>query len=287
MDGFLNVLKPPGMSSHDIVGAVRRILREKRVGHGGTLDPAAAGVLPVAVGRATRLIEYLSMADKSYRAELLFGMETDSGDDTGRVIASCEDFVMPAEERLREILGSFQGVITQVPPKYSAIKIDGRRACDLTRQDVPVEMPARQVEIYRLELLARRDRTMLIETDCSKGTYIRTLCADIGRAAGIPATMSFLLRTRAGGFHLRDACTLEELKQMGEQAVLQPAPCLSHIPRFDLPEHRRKAFCSGLSTRMHGQVLPELLCVYSGGEFLGIGRYDAASESVCPVKVYN
>ena len=139
MDGFVNFLKPPGMTSHDAVGYVRRQLGEKKVGHAGTLDPGAAGVLPVAVGRATRLIEYLDSVEKAYRAELVFGFSTDSGDDSGSVVERADVFAIPARERLLEAFAAFTGTITQVPPAHSAIKINGRRACDLLREGKQVE----------------------------------------------------------------------------------------------------------------------------------------------------
>ena len=287
MDGFLNILKPPGMSSHDVVGAVRSILRMKRVGHGGTLDPAAAGVLPVAVGRATRLVEYLAASSKSYRAEILLGCATDSGDVMGRVTEEQSDVPMPSKEKLRKVLKGFLGKVIQRPPALSAIKVKGRKACDMARREIPVSVPQRQVEIYSVELLSvwAKEKKYLLDVECSKGTYIRTLCMDIGAELGIPAVLSFLLRTRAGDFRLADSCTLEELEAMGEAALLAPDSCLSHIPIYELSENRIKAFCNGLPTG-DATERPSLLQVYSGGIFLGIGRYDPLERAVYPVKVY-
>lgn len=284
--GFLNVLKPPGMTSHDVIGFVRRVLHVKRVGHAGTLDPAAAGVLPVAVGASTRLIEYLELADKTYRAEVKFGIATDSGDDTGEVIGSLADFTLPAADAIEAALAGFRGRITQVPPAHSAIKIGGRRACDLLREGKVVDMPSREVFIHRLELLARREDTILIDTDCSKGTYIRSLCADIGAALGIPATMAFLVRRRVGDFALEDALTLEELKERGASALLAPSDFLSHLERYDLNPLREKAFCNGLATGER-QHIPQsdTLKVYASGRFIGIGRFDRSNKEVVPVKV--
>ncbi len=288
MEGFLNILKPPGMSSHDVVNAVRKILQARRVGHAGTLDPAAAGVLPVAVGRAARFIEYLSMSDKSYRAEILLGAETDSGDLMGRITRQRTDFSMPSMEELRGALEEFRGKIMQRPSVFSAIKVKGRKACDLARREESVEIPARQVEIYRIALLEAcpEERKFLMDVDCSKGTYIRSLCMDIGNRLGIPSVLSFLLRTRVGGFCLPQACTLEELSEQKEGALLAVGDCLSHIPAYELPEHRVKPFCNGLPTGVHEKELPALLRVCSAGEFLGIARYDSKEQSVCPVKIY-
>ncbi len=286
LGGFLNLLKPPGMTSHDVIGFVRRVLHIKRVGHAGTLDPAAAGVLPVAVGQAARLIEYLELADKTYRAEVRFGIATDSGDDTGEILQSLPDFILPEPEHIREVLAQFTGCITQTPPAHSAIKINGQRACDLLRQGQQVDMPSRQITIHRLDLLAQRQDSILIDTDCSKGTYIRSLCADIGTAIGIPATMAFLVRRRVGDFRLEDAITLEELQEQGPAALLLPADYLSHLERYDLNPLRKKAFCNGLSTGEREHIpQQDKLRVYADGCFIGVGRYDRERQEIIPVKV--
>lgn len=287
-NGFLNVLKPPGMSSHDVIGAVRKVLHRKRVGHAGTLDPAAAGVLPIAVGQAARLIEYLELADKTYRAELTFGFATDSGDDTGEVTEEVREFAMPSEQAIRAALAKFQGVIRQTPPAHSAIKIHGRRACDLLRQGVEVDIPSREVTIHALDLIAYQpeEKKILIDVKCSKGTYIRSLCFDIGAELGLPAVMSFLVRSRVGDFALEDALTLEELSAKGEQAILEPAHFLSHLERYDLDPRREKAFVNGLGTGERRRVpKSDTLRVYVDGEFLGIGRYDRKAQEVIPAKV--
>lgn len=307
LDGFLNVLKPPGLTSHDVVGRLRSILKTKKIGHAGTLDPGAAGVLPIAVGRATRFIEYLAAVGKSYRAELLFGVETDSGDDTGAVVNRAGDgWEFPAREKILAGLKSLTGKITQVPPVYSAVKIGGKRAADLARENKAVTVPPRQVEVYRLDLLAedRERNTLLLDVDCSKGTYIRSLCTDLGRAAGVPATMSFLVRTKVGQFPLSGAFSLEELAAIAEKdfsalPILPPENYLGHLPRYDLPAARKKAFTNGLSTRDISYVarLREagltgeekenpLLTVWCEGRFCGIGRYDWKQESVYPEKLY-
>ena len=287
LDGFINFLKPPGMSSHDAVGHVRRVLGLKKAGHAGTLDPGAAGVLPIAVGRATRLLEYVGGTRKSYRAELRFGVETDSGDDLGEIVAR-SDAPVPDEETVARAVRSLTGEIMQTPPVYSAVKIGGRRACDLARKNEVVEIPSRKVVIYRFDVLTRRDaeKTLLLDIECSKGTYIRSVCRDIGRATGVPATMSFLVRTRVGNFSLDAAHTPEELSALGEAAVEPPEKYLGHLTRYDLPEMRTKAFLNGLPTHIEGLSGAEPLAVFSGGEFLGIGRYDEKAASLAPEKVY-
>ena len=193
--GFLNVLKPPGMSSHDVVGQIRKIFHTKRVGHAGTLDPGAAGVLPVALGNAARLVEYMSSADKSYRLELLLGFSTDTGDDSGKIIERKVDFPLPQREALRTSLQAFIGAIMQRPPLYSAIKVQGKRAYQLARENRVVALPLRQVMIHDLRLVAFHDSRILLDLDCSKGTYVRSFCRDFGERIKIPATMGFLLRT--------------------------------------------------------------------------------------------
>lgn len=289
--GFLNVLKPPGMSSHDIVGFVRHQFGVKKVGHAGTLDPGAAGVLPVAVGRATRLIEYLEHADKSYRAELTLGVATNSGDTSGNVVERCKTFVMPSWSVIEETLNRFRGEITQVPPAHSAIKIGGRRAYELVRAGKSVTIPQRHVTIHALTLMnydAER-RRLLLDVDCSRGTYIRTLCIDIGHALGLPAVMSFLVRTRVGSFHLQDALTLEEFAATGTHVLLAPETMLAALPRYDLPPARAMSFVNGLSTHdFHIAELPEeaaIVRAYGDGVFLGIGRIDHAAATVTPEKV--
>ena len=300
INGFINVLKPPGMTSHDIVGFIRYNLHMKQVGHAGTLDPGAAGVLPVAVGKATRLIEYLSDAGKSYRAEILLGYETDSGDDTGKVLNKDLDFIMPDKETVLKALEEFKGEITQVPPAHSAIKINGHRACDLLRRGIEVEIPSRQVVIHKLELLGIKDdrncggtANILIDADCSKGTYIRSLCADIGAKLGIPATMSFLVRTRVGDFSLEKAYSIEEIKAEIEKTeneeysfVNKAEDYLSHVRRYQLNPARQKAFCNGLSSNDYKfEGSEQALLVYSNDVFLGVGRYDSKNKSIVPVKI--
>ena len=288
MDGFINVLKPTGLSSHDVVDIVRRIFKQKRVGHAGTLDPAAAGILPVALGRAARLVEYMEGADKSYRAEIAFGYATDTGDVYGEVIESVENPVLPSEEELRSVLLRFVGEIEQTPPAYSAIKVGGQRAYDLARQGAAVEMRSRTVRIDRLELVhadAAHAR-ILVDVDCAKGTYIRALCTDIGAALGLPATMRFLLRTRVGGFVLADSYTLEELAEVRETALCAPDTALD-LPVYELAPQRVRAFYSGLSTSERRVELAEgCYRVYAKGVFLGIGRYDAASREMYPAKAF-
>ncbi len=285
-DGFLNLLKPPGMSSHDLVNAVRRVLGVKRVGHAGTLDPGAAGVLPIAAGRATKLLEYLTDHSKEYRAELFFGYSTDSGDDTGKVIDRQEEYTMPSIEEIQRVLELFRGEITQIPPKFSAVKIGGRKAYDLARANKEVSIPERRVNILKLELAGIARGKLLIDVECSKGTYIRSLCMDLGKAFHIPAVMGFLLRKRVGDFCLEHSITLEELEKFGEKALIPPDKCLSGLYHYQLARHRKNAFCNGLPTTVREDNLPARFSVFCDEEFLGIGGYRTQEHEVVPVKVY-
>jgi len=284
MDGFLNILKPPAMSSHDVVNFVRKVLRTKKVGHAGTLDPAAAGVLPLAVGRATRLLEYLALAKKSYRAEILLGKSTVSGDLLGEVTEE-KDVIFPSEEDILKAINKFKGKMMQKPPIVSAIQVDGKRAYDLARKNKIEELPAREIEIFSIELLKiyEEKNSFLIDTEVSKGAYIRSLAVDIGKELNSPAVLKFLLRMRVGNFKIEDAFTLEELKNLKENALLKVENYLEHLPRYELNPKRKKAFTSGLSTT-EKSLQKELLAVYSENEFLGIARYK--NSEIIPVKVY-
>lgn len=272
-DGFINLNKPSGMTSHDAVNHVRRIFSTRKVGHAGTLDPAACGVLPTAINRATKFIEYLADCDKSYRAEILFGIATDSGDLDGEVIARADGFTMPTADDLNAALKNFIGEIEQTPPKFSAIKIHGRKAYDLARKNLEFEMPRRLVKISRLELIALDKNSATIEIDCGKGTYIRSLAIDLGERLNLPATLKNLIRLRVGDFNLNDALTFDDIKKFGEDCLLPIETCLNHLPRFELPEHRIRAFTNGLSTTVHAAD-EKALRICAGGKFLGVGRIE-------------
>lgn len=272
-DGFLNLNKPAGMTSHDAVNLVRKIFSTRKVGHAGTLDPAACGVLPVAVGRATKFIEYLADCDKSYRAEILFGLATDSGDLDGEIISRADNFSMPTRDELSDAMKNFVGEIEQTPPKFSAIKIHGRKAYDLARKNLAFDMPTRRVKIFWLELIALNENSATVEIDCGKGTYVRSLAVDIGERIHLPATLKNLVRLRVGGFNLSDALTFDDAKKIGVDCLLPIENCLEHLPPFELPEHRIRAFLNGLSTTVNATD-EKFLRVISGGKFLGVGRIE-------------
>ena len=285
--GFINVLKPPGMTSHDVVGKARHIFQTRRIGHAGTLDPGAAGVLPLAVGDAARLVEYLADLGKSYRLELRFGYETDTGDETGRIVRKLDtDFDLPSSARIQEALQAMTGEIYQRPPAYSAVKVHGVRAYKLAREQQALTLPMRLVQIHSLRIYAREEKLLRLDIDCSKGTYVRSLCRDLGECLGIPATMGFLLRTRAGSFTLSEAHTLEELAMLREQAFIPVSQALAHLPSYTLAAHRKQAFLNGLATRVHKALPTGPLRMKCDGDFLGIGRYDPQINSILPVKAF-
>ncbi len=219
--GIINVLKPTGMSSHDVIGCLRRIYGMKKMGHAGTLDPLAAGVLPVYAGQATRLIEYGDSDVKSYHAEFALGLATDTEDSTGTVVETAAVPDLSADD-VRRILASFTGDIEQAPSKYSAINVNGVKAYKLARQDVEFTLPVRHVTIHDLRLLSFDGRRGTFAVTCSKGTYVRSLIRDLGQALGTCACMTYLVRTQAGLFTIDEAATLEELER-DPMAYVRPA----------------------------------------------------------------
>ena len=280
MNGFLNILKPPGMSSAAVVAAVKRLTREKRIGHAGTLDPEAAGVLPVMVGQATRLFDYLVEKEKTYVAECAFGQATDTQDAQGTVTARGDQY--PDLDAVRRAADRLTGDIWQRPGAYSAVKQDGRPLYRLARAGEQVEAPLRQVHIGRILLRGETPRHgVLMTVDCGRGTYIRSLCEDLGKLCGCPAHMRFLLRTRSGAFTLETAMTLEEASALAKEGtlgehLLPPDMPLGHLPALALPEEMWKQAFNGVhlaECRVPGAMeQPEgiPLRLYSGDRFCGI-----------------
>jgi tRNA pseudouridine55 synthase len=212
LDGILVIDKPAGWTSHDVVGWVRKWSGERKVGHGGTLDPAATGVLPVALNNGTRVLEFLTDASKTYVAEIRFGVTTDSADIDGTVTSIAEPVV--ARESLEAAVEQFRGPIRQRPPLHSAIKVAGKRAYELARAGETTELAARDVTIYTLDILDWQAPDLTIFVNCSKGTYIRSIARDLGEALGCGAYLSNLVRTRSGPFSLADAWSIPELAQL-------------------------------------------------------------------------
>ncbi|MGH2395839.1 MAG: tRNA pseudouridine(55) synthase TruB [bacterium] len=254
--GVLSICKPVGMTSHDVVDAVRRIVGTRRVGHTGTLDPGAAGVLVLVLGRATRVAEFIADADKEYRVEIVFGRSTDTGDAYGEIVRES----IPARvgrDELTAVLHRFTGRIEQVPPMASAVHVGGRRLYEYARQGSTVEAPPREVHIFRIDILEVREGPPAgawLHVVCSKGTYIRKLCTDIGEAIGSGAYAQFMVRTRVAAHHLDETLTLEEIDRLASSGdltrALQPTDAaLGDLPAVDLTPSQRQAV-------LHGQGLP-------------------------------
>ena len=214
MNGIVIIDKPAGWTSQDVTARLRRVFGTRRIGHGGTLDPMATGVLPVFVGRATRGVEFFEHAEKTYETELLLGVATDTEDTTGTVLFRREVSVTP--EQLTAVLERFRGEIMQIPPMYSALKVNGQKLCDLARKGRQVERQPRPVTIHELTLLSREGDTLRLRVRCSKGTYIRTLCADIGETLGCGGCMQALRRTQAGEYTIAEAVPLQQLLESPE-----------------------------------------------------------------------
>lgn len=272
MDGIFNVLKPPGMTSHDVVGALRKILHMKKIGHGGTLDPLAAGVLPVFTGMATRFLEYAAHEEKSYRAELTFGFQTDTGDTEGTVIAESPVRDLTADE-IEAALASFRGEGTQIPPMYSAISVGGTKLYKLARQGIEVKREPRPITLYELEKVDYTGKTLVFDVTCSKGTFIRTLCEDLAAKLGMKGTMSFLLRRRAGVFRLEDAHTLQEIAADPEGCCMGVEPILAGFPQKIVNALQGRRIAQGVATTLPGLTEGTLYQLWTwDGVLVGLAR---------------
>ncbi|MBR4908215.1 MAG: tRNA pseudouridine(55) synthase TruB [Acidaminococcaceae bacterium] len=280
-DGIINVFKPPGLTSHDVVNRIRRIYGTRKAGHSGTLDPDAAGVLPVFIGNATRLLEYAATDRKRYRAEGLLGIRTETGDVSGKVL---ERKPVPdiSAEAFAACLTGFLGTIMQVPPMYSAIKVKGKKLYEYARQGIAVERVARPVEIFKLELVSFRLPRFTLDVDCSKGTYIRTLLEDIGASLGTCATLERLVRTRAGKFSAEDAHTLEEIADRPEQILLPMETAIAEMQTLQVNELQAFRITSGVQTTLKG-TLPGRYSLWYREQFLGVVKVE--DEIVKPEKI--
>lgn len=254
MDGVLNVLKPVGMTSHDVVDVLRRLIGQRRIGHTGTLDPGAAGVLVLVVGRATRIAEFLTESDKAYRVELTFGIATDSGDAFGKVTSTADASGL-SEERVRDVLPQFTGEIEQVPPMTSAVKVAGVRLYERARRGEEIAVAPRRVRIRTLTLLRfwpGAPPRALVDVECTKGTYVRALARDMGVALEVGAHASFMLRRRVGRFTLETGHTLEELAALREEGrlagtLLSMDDALADLPAVDLLPAQRLSILDGIA----------------------------------------
>ena len=247
MNGIVIVDKPQGWTSQDVTARLRRVFSTRRIGHGGTLDPMATGVLPVFVGRATRGVEFFEHAEKTYETVLRLGLTTDTEDITGEKLEERE--VSFTSERLEEVLESFRGDILQVPPMYSALKVNGQKLYDLARKGKTVERQPRPITIHELTLLEAGETTLRLRVRCSKGTYIRTLCKDIGEALGCGGCMAALRRVSAGEYGIAEAVPLQELLETEEpEKYLRPVDSMfRNYPAVTLTENQEKRCRNGNS----------------------------------------
>ena len=293
MDGILVIRKEKGYTSHDVVAKLRGILHMKKIGHTGTLDPAAEGVLPVALGRGTRLVELLTEKEKTYETVLRLGVTTDTQDMTGTVL--CEKPVTVTEEDVRKTVESFVGEQMQVPPMYSALKVNGKKLYELAREGKTIERKPRPVVFYEIRILDMSLPLVRLSVTCSKGTYIRTLCNDIGEALGCGGAMEELLRTRSGNFTLEESMALSQVEEaMADgtieekivpiEEVLSMYPALTCTPEGDRLLHNGNSIPEELV--QNGTREKNVRMYRSNGNFTGIYGWDEKKQKYVPVRMF-
>lgn len=291
MDGILVIDKPEGITSHDVVASVRRVLQTRRVGHAGTLDPFATGVMVILVGKATRLARFFDKDEKEYLAVMRLGFESDTGDRTGNIReAGTVAFSDIRAADLEQAMRPFVGEIEQTPPMYSAKKIEGKKLYELARKGIEVERKAVRIRISELELVELgTDGTAEFRVVCSAGTYVRTLAEDIGRAAGSGAYLEALRRTRAGKFDIRSSITLDDLKteESPKSFVLPVLSALEHLPSVILNPERVKRTLNGLSSRTDRQLEDgeAVLMISEDRELIAVGHYKSSENAIQPKTV--
>lgn len=278
MDGIVIVDKPQGWTSQDVTARLRRVFGTRRIGHGGTLDPMATGVLPVFVGRATRAVEFFEHAEKTYETVLRLGITTDTEDMTGTVLT--EENVSFTEEQLQETLAAFRGEILQVPPMYSALKVNGQKLCDLARKGKTVARQPRPITIHELTLVERGENTLRLRVRCSKGTYIRTLCKDIGEKLGCGGCMESLRRVAAGEYTVDEAVPLQTLldTEEPEKYLRDVDTMFRNYPAVTLTANQETRCRNGNAFSV--SLAPGTYRAYSqGGEFLMLAKVDGGVMS--------
>ena len=278
MDGIVIVDKPQGWTSQDVTARLRRVFGTRRIGHGGTLDPMATGVLPVFVGRATRGVEFFEHAEKTYETVLRLGITTDTEDMTGTVLT--EENVSFTEEQLQETLAAFRGEILQVPPMYSALKVNGQKLCDLARKGKTVERQPRPITIHELTLVERGENTLRLRVHCSKGTYIRTLCKDIGEKLGCGGCMESLRRVAAGEYTVDEAVPLQTLleTERPEDYLRTVDTMFRNYPAVTLTANQETRCRNGNAFSV--SLAPGAYRAYSqDGEFLMLAKVDGGVMS--------
>lgn len=276
MEGFLNLNKSFDWTSHDCVAKTRKLLRLKRVGHAGTLDPAATGVLPIALGKATRLLQYLP-GEKAYKATIRLGVRTTTDDLQGEIITS-QPCAWLSKDAVKTALQQFKGKISQIPPNYSAIQVQGKRLYDLARMGENVFVPARTVEVFQISVLDWREGEfpeLDVAIACGAGTYIRAIARDLGVALQTGGTLAALTRTESSGFNLADSLTLSELSaqlQAGTFQPISPDATLQHLPCITLPATAAQKWCQGQRVPVTLDVTGMLRVYHEDGQFVGIAQ---------------
>lgn len=294
INGVIIVKKEKGFTSHDVVAKLRGIVKQKKIGHTGTLDPEAEGVLPVCLGNATKLCDILTDKTKEYVAELLLGVTTDTQDMTGQILEEKE--VKADEKQVEEAILSFLGSSFQIPPMYSALKINGKKLYELAREGKEVERKPRPIEIYELQILSIKLPVVKFRVLCSKGTYIRSLCADMGEKLSCGGCMQSLMRTKAGEFAIEDAHTLSEIEEKRDQGLLHEL--VIPVDRL-FPSYRKLAVkAQGDRFLENGNVCPaelidekasdgeKVLLYHSSGAFYGIYTYEEGNQLYKPYKMF-
>lgn len=255
MDGIICIDKPKEFTSFDVIAKLRGMLRIKGIGHGGTLDPMATGVLPIFIGKATKVCDIIPNQDKKYLATVKLGLTTDTQDITGRILSQKESFVN--KEQFQNVMNNFVGNINQIPPMYSAVKIGGKKLYQLAREGKEIKREPRPVQIYHIKLIQfnEKNQTAIIDVACSKGTYIRTLCSDIGEKLNVGACLQDLKRTQAGEFSIKDCLKLEQVQRLCdygeiERELLPIEKVFDKLPKINLDEHKTKLFLNGVKLRL-------------------------------------
>ncbi len=289
MNGFLNFLKPIGITSHQGVSYFRKLLGVNKVGHAGTLDPGAAGVLPLCLGKGTRAAGYLLDSSKEYRAEMTLGISTDTQDAYGKVLGESSTNGVTSE-RVEEVMKLFKGKVTQIPPMYSAVKHKGKPLYKMARKGEVVERKPREAFIYSMEIIDIDIPRVIFDVGCSKGTYIRTLISDMGEMLGVGAHLSFLLRTRSGPFHINNAFTKEEVKGLFQNNQINDFlipldTAFTHFPEAILKEESLRTFINGVSQPLASlqkyEISDTMVRVYSSsGEFLALGKWQGQPPKI-------
>lgn len=271
MDGILNIYKEKGYTSHDVVAILRKKLSIKRIGHTGTLDPNAEGVLVVCLGRATKAVTYLEADSKRYIAELTLGVTTDTGDIWGNVLS--EKDVVLSEDEIKSAILSFKGKMSQVPPMYSALKVNGKKLYELAREGIEVNRKARDIEIFDIDIIEINNNKVRFEVFCSKGTYIRTLCEDMGAKLGVGGTMSALERIQAGNFKKETTIKLDEIntENLGSY-LIDIKEVFKDYPRIELTEKDAFRYLNGI--RFEVGYNDGGYAIYIDDKFIGIGRVE-------------